>query len=107
MTLLTLATIAVRIILYGAGILALFVLIVAAFAPRAAEQHDDDLSGLDLLDRPSLDGLTEWDLAVDEDDPADECRAYPHECELSEECVGPDPWARTLTVCLTHQRTTS
>ena len=107
MTLLAVLDIAVRIILYGSGVLALFVLVVAAFAPRAANLDDDDLHGLDLLDKPGPDGLTEWDLDTGEDDPADECRAYPHECELSEECTGPDPWARTLTVCLTHQRTTS
>ena len=96
--------IAVRIILWTVVAACALVLLLAAFAPRAAERHDGDL---DLLDRPSLDGLTEWDLDTGEDDPADECRAYPHECELSEECVGPDPWARTVTVCLTHQRTTS
>lgn len=105
-----LADIAVRVILYGSGALAAFVLIVVACAPRAAEQHDDDLHGLDLLDRPSFDGLTEWDLDTGEDDPANLCDAYPYECEWDDvPCcngcatgMGPCHGPGYQLTCLTH-----
>lgn len=105
-TVMLLADIAVRVILYGSGALAAFVLIVAALAPRATDTTEGDTSLLDDLDRPTLDGLTEWDLDhdTDLDDATTLCDAYPHECEWDDVHHTPDPWGPTTRVCHTHHR---
>lgn len=79
--------------------LCVLVLVLAAFAPRAAAITDTepDLSHLDRLD-----GLTEWDLDVDALDHAQLCEAYPGECDFDDVYDTPDPWGPSRRVCLTH-----
>lgn len=104
--------IVVRVVLYGAGILCLFVLIVAAFAPRAAALTDDDTHGLDLLDQPEpqddwmpRDYYEAVQVGWPMGDPDDPCATWPWECHLIDESPGMDPWAPTIRYCATHQRT--